>query len=78
MTTGDFTNAQRTQFAFMAIQAHTSAKGVQCDPDPAYSDLPDLLADLMHFCAQNNIDFTLALESARGHFTAEVAEEGGA
>jgi len=78
----DFTNAECAEFARQAIRAHASAKasakGKQFDPNPAYCDLPDFLADLLHFCRKHNIDFDLALASARGHFTAEVAEEGGA
>ena len=78
----DFTNAECAEFARTVIRAHASAKacakGKQFDPNPAYCDLPDFLADLLHFCSKHNIDFDLALASARGHFTAEIAEEGGA
>ncbi len=78
----DFSNAECAEFARRAIRAHASdkanAKGQKYDPNPAYCDLPDFLGDLLHFCRKHNIDFDLALASARGIFTAEVAEEGGA
>jgi hypothetical protein len=35
----------------------------------------DVLADLMHLCAQQEIDFADELDLARKHFAAEVEEE---
>ena len=35
----------------------------------------DALADLMHLCAQQEINFEEELELARKHFAAEVEEE---
>lgn len=37
--------------------------------------LRDVLADLMHVCAQQGIGFEDELDSARKHFAAEVEEE---
>lgn len=76
--TRDFTNVECAEFACTVIRAHAFVKGRQFDPDPAYCDLPDFLADMLHFCRQHKIDFDLALASAQGVFIAEVCEEGDA
>ena len=45
----------------------------RADPD---SNVVDLLADLMHYCARTaNWNFDSALETARMHFEAERDEE---
>lgn len=36
----------------------------------------DLLADLMHYCAQNGMTFDNELRKARDHFAAEAEEAG--
>jgi hypothetical protein len=40
----------------------------------AHTALEDLLADLLHWCDQNKVDFEECLSSAHGHHSAEVAE----
>lgn len=42
------------------------------DDDNAISDV---LADLMHYCRDNDIDFRKELSTARWHFNEEVKEE---
>ena len=39
--------------------------------------LVDLLCDLMHWAAREEIDFDGALDTSRFHYRAELAEEGG-
>ena len=64
---------RRIQAALAAINAHTAAKGnaeeLAVSEDRSHVD--DLLADLMHYCAQSEIDFDFHLSVARGHFKAE-------
>lgn len=35
----------------------------------------DLLADLMHYCSHNEVNFELAVEKALQHFIEELDEE---
>jgi len=63
-------NEKRTAWAGLAIAAFRDATGT--DPEDA---LPDLLADLMHWCDRNGTDFDAALERGRYHYEAETTEE---
>lgn len=69
---------RRIQAALAAINAHTAAKGnaeeLAVSEDRSHVD--DLLADLMHYCAQSEIDFDFHLSVARGHFKAETEAAG--
>jgi hypothetical protein len=64
-------NERRTAWAGLAIAAFRDATGA--DPEDA---LPDLLADLMHWCDRKGSDFDAALERGRYHYEAETTEEG--
>lgn len=68
----DFTlpNAQRIITARHAILAASWARG----NNPAICDeaVIDLLADLMHFCAAQRIDFADCARIAALHFEAEI------
>jgi hypothetical protein len=61
------TNKTRAQAAYAAMSAHAGAKGEEPDPD----QIIDLLADLMHWCDQNETDFDRALSMATDHFSYE-------
>jgi hypothetical protein len=65
----DVTNERRALWAHAAIHVFTELTG--CDREDA---LGDLLCDLMHWAGQNNFDFPAALDRARGHYEAELAE----
>ena len=45
------------------------------DGDDDEASITDLLADLLHFCHQKNIEFDDILETAVMHFNTELAEE---
>jgi hypothetical protein len=41
-------------------------------PEPYEENIIDILADIMHYCKVENIDFNDSLRIAQGHFEAEV------
>ena len=45
------------------------------DDNGTASDLGDLLADLMHLCERDGIDFHQCLTTAEIHFNEEIQEE---
>jgi hypothetical protein len=66
----DVTNKQRASWAAGALMVFMQETG--CDLEDS---LGDLLCDLMHWAAQNNFDFDLALSRAKGHFDEERDDE---
>jgi hypothetical protein len=62
-------NDDRAEWAGSALRHFQSTTG--CEFDEA---LPDLLADLQHWCDRNDIDFQKALETARDHYTEETRQ----
>ena len=73
MTIGTPTNAERAGLAEHALYAFSELT----NEPPSVDTITDLLADLMHYCRENNTDFSFdeCLESARMHFAAETSEE---
>jgi hypothetical protein len=65
------TNAHRAKWAEACVSVFIQHTG--CDNEDA---LGDLLCDLMHWAVQRNFALYAALESALGHFEAELVEEG--
>jgi hypothetical protein len=63
-------NERRTAWAGIAVAAFIAATGTDLE-----DALPDLLADLMHWCDRVAYDFDLALERARDHYDAETMGE---
>ena len=61
------TNEDRTERANQTLDFYATLAGE--------SLIEDLLADLMHYCAENGTDFDASLSMARMHFTNEVEEE---
>ncbi len=61
-------NDQRAAWAGCAIAAFMEATGTD-----AGDALPDLLADVMHWCDRQDCDFDVALERGRDHYEAETA-----
>jgi len=65
------TNSSRAAWAALCLKKFVALTG--CDHEDS---LGDLLAELMHWSVVHNFDFDLALDRARGHFKAELAEDG--
>ena len=63
-------NATRARWAEACVSVLLQHTG--CDEEDA---LGDLLCDLMHWSHQRGFDFALALDRARGHYDAELADE---
>jgi hypothetical protein len=63
-------NGDRAAWAAAAIEAFRDMTRTE-----RADALPDLLADLMHWCDRNGIDFAEALEAARMHYAAETSTE---
>ena len=63
-------NGRRIYAAEHALSEHAKVK----DPGAAEQSLTDLLADLMHFAKHYDLDFDLALLSARANYDVECSE----
>lgn len=61
-------NARNARLARRAMDETT-------DCGSPLEDVTDMLANLMHYCAQRRVNFGSALRAARGHFDAEAAGE---
>lgn len=62
--------AQRMQTA-LYVYSHNLGEGGRVDSDT----IRDILADLMHYCNQNDIPFTEELRVATDNYEAEILEE---
>lgn len=67
---GEPTNKDRAEWGKQALDAFAVATG--SEPETIVCDL---LADLMHYCRLNNIDFEAELHLGERHFDEEVEEE---
>jgi hypothetical protein len=69
------TNKDRAAWAMVAVNAFAEETGM----DNAGEELPaivgDLLADIMHLCNQNGIDFAQVLDTGKDLFDGEIIEE---
>lgn len=69
------TNADRAARIDVTLDAYraaqTGTKGRQPDPQ----DVSDLLADLMHWCRREDVDFEGELQTARMNFDAELDDD---
>jgi len=67
------TNQQRTDAASMALAAYMQAKGLDGDPCPQSlsETMTDLLTDLRHFAATEEIDFDAAVRMSEYHYDEE-------
>lgn len=79
-THGRITNTQRATWAQQSVWAYARLKDVGTSgPDQLYDTadlvLSDFLADVMHYAAQEQIDWPLCLERATVHYEAETREE---
>lgn len=71
---GEPTNAAKAGFALTALRAHRLVTGGDPgeDEDALTNAVVDLLADLAHFTAKNDLDFNALLETALLHYEAET------
>jgi hypothetical protein len=63
-------NDRRSAWAGQALATFRLATGAD-----EHDALPDLLADLMHWCDRHDYDFEIAFDRARWHYEAETAAE---
>lgn len=72
------TNSERASWARQALATFARLTGQDRSGDLQH-DLPsvvgDLLADLMHFCRRQGVDFDACLDTARSHHSVEVLED---
>jgi hypothetical protein len=71
----DRTNEDRARDAKTALLFHAEVLGVG-DEDPT-DDVTDLVTNLMHFCAAENVDWWEVVNMANDLFEVEVYEEVG-
>ncbi len=64
-------NQTRAHAALCAIAVHQETKGVKAETEIYDEDVTDLLADIMHFCQHNKIDFDQCLSMATDHYGEE-------
>ncbi|MDA8140775.1 MAG: hypothetical protein M0036_19175 [Desulfobacteraceae bacterium] len=64
------TNQERIERAMTAMSSANYGENDSLD-----AGMCDLIADLLHFCAQEGLDFDSILNTARMHFEAESEEE---
>jgi hypothetical protein len=62
------TNATRAELGRIAIETNPETERTSC--------VCDVLANIMHYCDREGIDFYAALHSAERHYDAEKNEEG--
>lgn len=68
------TNEDRAGCAYQAVAGFAEATGLS-PTEELDSAIGDLLANIMHLCKQEKIDFNLMLQNAQMHFREEVVEE---
>lgn len=69
------TNLDRAGWAMAAVDTFAEKAGLDSAGEELETKVGDLLANLMHLCRINKVDFEQALHTGRMHFEAEVAEE---
>lgn len=67
-------NDDRAEWADHAIRAFAIHTGMVEEPDDDI--VPDLLADLMHWCDRNHLSFDELLRRARNHYAEETNDVG--
>lgn len=71
-------NADRADWAYSALEAFAKRTRQDTSGDlkhAQYTVVTDLLADLMHLCDRDGIDFETCLIGGRGHYEEELQEE---
>lgn len=68
------TNEDRANWARAALEVFSQKTGLDMAVELDCS-IGDLLANMMHLCKQEGLDFDALLETGRMHFEAETDEE---
>ena len=70
-------NAERAEWALVAVEAFASETGLDTDEDADGLDtaIGDLLGDLMHLCDVEEIDFGRVLDTAQHHYDCERIDD---
>ncbi len=68
------TNTDRAEWAMKALQGFAATTGLDIEEEFTEA-VGDLVADLMHLCVENEVDFELVLQNARSNFEAEIEDE---
>jgi hypothetical protein len=71
----DGMNNDRAAWAELAIDALGAATNMVTAGESRETMLGDLLADLMHWCDRNGVDFNFKLEGARMNYEEETRDE---
>lgn len=71
----EMTNEMRAERAGRSVQAYIAYDGAAYGHEEPATHLQDMLCDLQHWAAANDVDFDEAVQRATGHYEAEVAEE---
>lgn len=71
----EVTNLQRADWAMVAVRAFAAETGLDTSGDETETAVADLLANLMHLCDKERIDFDVALMRGRSHYREELADE---
>ena len=66
--------ATRTERASQIVTIFASMTGLDSPEEDSATKLGDLLADLLHWCDANGVDFDDAVRRARNHHHEEVLE----
>ena len=67
-------NHQRAKEAEQLLVLMEALTGVSLADDGPHTVLTDVLAHLMHYCRESEVDFEDCLRAARIHFRAEVCQ----
>lgn len=70
------TNQIRAEWAQAALDTFAAITRMDTAGEETETILGDLLANFMHLCHQQNLDFVCLLGAGRTHFEAEIAEAG--
>jgi hypothetical protein len=62
-------------YALHAVEAFASKTGLEIETDGLETAVSDLLADLMHLCDKEDLDFETCVARAEGHYHEERLEE---
>jgi hypothetical protein len=68
------TNAERAEWASLAIETFADATGLNTDVEMAEA-IGDLIADMHHLADSLGLDFAAILATASMHYSEEKAEE---
>lgn len=65
----------RGSFALVVLYHFSSDVGCNLDDEGVHAVMSDVLADMMHLCDKNGIDFQSVIHAAENHYQAELKED---